>query len=136
MKYKVWDKELEEIVTDYPICINVLTGKIVEFRYGEYWDEHDVKDTEYILNDFTGFRDKNDVEIYENDIVKVFYQEHWYISYIRYEFGELTVASKYIGKDFHYFENPLDVIFDNIEGGHAIEVIGNMYENKDILEQQ
>src|SRR5699024_7839549 len=94
------------------------------------------KDTEYILNDFTGFRDKNDVEIYENDIVKVFYQEHWYISYIRYEFGKLTVASKYIGKDFHYFENPLDVIFDNIEGGHAIEVIGNMYENKDILEQQ
>lgn len=134
VKYKVWDKECKEFVTDYPICINVTTGKIVEFRYGEYWDEHDVEDTEYVLNDSTGLIDKNDVEIYENDIVKVFYREHWYISYIRYECGELTIASEYIGEYFNYYENPLDVISEWAKDGHAIEVIGNMYENKDILE--
>ena len=79
-----------------------------------------------ILMQYTGLKDKNDVEIYEGDMVKL-------ISFIKND-------------DFEYDEFIVPVVFD--EGcfqakgsgllAHCIipnklEVIGNIYENKELL---
>ena len=91
--------------------------------------------TYYELMQSTGLKDKNGVEIFYGDIVKVSYKEHSYASYITYDFHETTIEGKYIHEDFHYYENPLYIIFEDDDNDHAIEVIGNIYEHPHLLEE-
>lgn len=80
------------------------------------------------LMQYTGLKDKNGVEIYEGDIVRIthpFKDREWVgeIEYDRYAFG---------GKGFYFthFDTPGDLFS---EGTDYIEVVGNIYENPDLL---
>lgn len=117
-KYRVWHTEWEEFVTDYPICMNVFTGKIVKFNYGEYSGEEDIEDTKYILSKYTGLKDKNDVEIFEGDILKgpMDFGPAGFV-----EFVAPVSYHKINGYQLHYFLL------------EYTEVIGNIYENEDLL---
>lgn len=73
---------------------------------------------EYEIMQFTGLKDKNDKEIYEGDIVKTNYGK----------IGEVVfhiARSSYIIHDPDHFNEKLC--------DSPVEVIGNIYENKDLL---
>lgn len=73
-----------------------------------------------ILMQYTGLKDKDGKEIYEEDIVKgIFYQGKPEIS---------TVKWLEKGAAFIFFGYPM-----NVHGLHDVEVIGNIYENPELL---
>lgn len=77
-----------------------------------------------ILMQYTGLKDKNGVEIYEGDIVK---HIDWDNKIYRIEFLN---GSFILRRDF---ENIINKDFQEVDYGLEIEVIGNIYENKELL---
>ena len=77
------------------------------------------------IGQYTGLKDKNGKEIYEGDIVKVFTNKEWRIGKIIYEHSEFTIDVTN-NKDLKYGRTS---IIENLT-----EVIGNIYDNPELLE--
>jgi uncharacterized phage protein (TIGR01671 family) len=79
---------------------------------------------DFVLMQFTGLQDKNGVEIYESDIVKVLNNNNGYF--------EVIFVNAYVGgwvlkhKDLHF-------VSLGARKSEEIEVIGNVFENAELL---
>lgn len=93
-----------------------------------------------VLMQYTGLTDKNGKEIYEGDIVKTHDQNN----IIRYQHGSFMLIGLHedryernYSRLYHYL---IDSTIPNMEGSRfdgittTLEVIGNIYENPDLLE--
>ena len=76
-----------------------------------------------ILMQYTGLRDKNGKEIYEGDIVQTYFTE-------KIKGGKAVV--KYIERSFCMSQNQDDTEMDCV-WFNLCEVIGNIYENPELL---
>lgn len=135
LKFRAWDRKRKEwygsssddILTFYGFgifgeCTMLCMPPVEYLQYLE-------------ITQFTGLLDKNGKEIYEGDVVKT-------LSFDRYDedYSEIVLATVvYSGQSFYakYLDENLN---RQISGGNgfvlksSVEVIGNIYENRDLLQ--
>lgn len=113
IKFRAWDKDEKEML---PLGDMIENGGVSYF-IGENDLQPQYKSI--VLMQFTGLKDKNGKEIYEGDIVNYLYSgdEKLMVEWYDYEWLLATKEKKIIS-DFDWKE---------------CEVIGNIYENPELL---
>lgn len=123
-------KNLDCGFPDYTLMMNVhsidfVRGKLKAGNINETYKIEDVK-----LIQYTGIKDKNGVKIFEGDIVK---DEHKRLFVIEYKFGGFNIVPINCYND-EFSWNPLGDMQTAGWLNESAEIIGNIYENKELLE--
>jgi uncharacterized phage protein (TIGR01671 family) len=133
LKFRVWNKATKSWLNDdagthcwSEYCLNIFTGEVVEIvtsdnkffsRANEpnfYFDKNThVKESPYVVQQYTGLKDRHEKEIYEGDIIKLFNGDLYTVKFI--EENNETEMSGYFFSSF------------------GSEVIGNIFENNELL---
>lgn len=151
-KYRAFDKEIEgghmvysdgrdkvDRQVEYDFLIDE-KGNLVCAWFEDYddscWFSRTNNGTLDNLMQFTGICDKNGKEIYDGDVL---FDPSWWWGprFVYLNVGKCgpckgdSVMSYLLAKDI---KNPLDSATHNIWNGKDVEIIGNIYENPELLE--
>jgi uncharacterized phage protein (TIGR01671 family) len=124
IKFRAWDKEGNKMISGD------------NFAFEEYAPLNDLFHNNFKRFDFmqyTGCKDGNGVEIYEGDIIET--HEHRIQTIIWEDNGfkrKYTFERTFQGES--YFETRILEIGDSSNRNWGYKVIGNIYENKELLE--
>ena len=86
------------------------------------WDNSNIPVSNKSLGQFTGLLDRNDKEIYEGDIVKDINHDNKadiFTGEVKFEWGKWHIGSI--------------SLFNLLDVGDVVEIIGNIYENPELL---
>lgn len=134
-KFRVWDKANGRFIV--PTDERIKGATFFLTKHGELWVEPD--DDNYVFQLGSGVIDKNHREIYEGDIVRID-PDHMVnilsMDVVRYDKGEvkfinscLCVCQAYLGRV------PLETYAMCSCCPCGLEVIGNVYENPEMVSQ-
>lgn len=126
---KIYYQDKYEAYGDNLSSIDIYKETITITSFHNYENVYRFEDEKVKLMQYTGTKDKNNKEIYEGDIVKIIKQEGY---------GEYYNQVEYTAKIEHCISEfglqPLNLKLSD-ESIVEIEVIGNIYENKNLLEE-
>lgn len=123
LKFRAWTEEGEVMYYDvYPFKDDTLLLSYDEIAFDE------VPASDFILMQSTGLFDKNCNEIFEGDIVVNQYGRVGYVAYLKQEAGFVVVLKK---SDYRLGHRNTGESYD-VTNDH--EVIGDIYQNKELVE--
>ena len=123
IKFRVWDKETKNICEVRNIDF---ISEMVQIKYQANYGVRELENV--ILMQFTGLQDKNGVDIYEGDIL--IYQ-HMFVD--KKSVSEVIWNEKYSGFASYVEDDERRYILEK-ELKNQFEVIGNIYENPELME--
>jgi uncharacterized phage protein (TIGR01671 family) len=140
IKFRAWDKKAKVMVMDIQRAydgMNVgdydsdMSASIYPTTFESFLDNENIK-----VMQFTGLKDKNGKEIYEGDIIEATYIH----GAVQCE-GEwiAALASKLVAKEFKErftvkdIRDPIKTSFGIMRVPGKLEIIGNIYENPEML---
>ena len=131
MNYKVivgtygeWEKVKDD--ENYTACSMWIEPEKVDYKCEAHWSHFEPYHKDIKLMQYTGLKDKNGKEIYEGERLKV---EKVDLAYIYYDEDRMAWGIKEINE--FYFDSPL--LSENVS--LELEVIGNIYDNPNLLEK-
>ena len=149
IKFRVWDKitnrYLQELGIYYWHIPYSLDGEEITGEANLFGLSQLLRHNNFVAQQYTGLTDKNGEEIYEGDIVKInrcytrpFVNEKQQIDYRFIDDGEVEVGQVLWGWNSQkYLVSYEHIRYDDIEDfdkpSHKVEVIGNIFENPELL---
>lgn len=121
-RFRIWDKFCETWLTDFAINQD---GEINRF-----FNNEEALKRRFVLMQSTGLKDKNGKLIYEGDVVNGTCGVYWGKMIVKFNENEAKFYMYRIDKrytDLHFHGK-------NQEDNFELEVIGNIYENPELLE--
>lgn len=129
LRFRAWDKIDKEMIDVGKLILNGEQYSELDAVWGhnpyyeDIWISPKGKDNvlpiqEIEFMQYTGLKDKNGVEIYEGDVVKLNVPTYKTFTIVIYTLYEAFVLGK------------------NVETSDYIEILGNIYENPELLEEQ
>lgn len=141
-KYIAWVKDIGVM---FPVKTLFLESNI--YRLDKPYGNTDYMDDEIELMQFTGLYDKNGVEVYEGGVIKIYADNGFYtceiIEKVIFKQGQYGIEHGDLYRDFcslsdlykptktEYISNVGEVA---TESEPMFEVIGNIYDNPELLE--
>jgi uncharacterized phage protein (TIGR01671 family) len=120
-KFRVWHKTLEKFLSPDEWVIS-LDGELIFWFIGS--DRiHKVPKDLYVIQQFTGLRDKNGKDIYEEDIVICIQEKQKYIGKVGFSGGSF----------WFYGETSFPLLQTYSE---ELKVIGNIFQNPELLKNE
>nr|DAL04152.1 MAG TPA: YopX protein [Caudoviricetes sp.] len=132
LKFRAYIKSIQKIVDVTEIdlknkmaTLDIATNEVnPDFSF--WWKETELPFSDIVIMQSTGLFDKNEVEIYEGDIIDVGTR----IPFLnKIQRDEETAYLKLVPLDKRWTES----YFTNFEDKSRYEVVGNIYENKELL---
>ncbi len=126
IKFRAWDKKLKEW-TNY--SISNIDDILIDFYNKEtgFW-ESDRRGERFILCQYTGLKNINGKEIYEGDIVRAVGFSEW-IGVAKYSDKNQAFVFECIDKNYRG-----NIVFMS-QFGQGFKILGNIYENPELLEE-
>ena len=125
IKFRAWLKEEKKIVNVETIDF---TDKSIQYlEKSEIINAYLLRRVSFDdveLMQYTGIKDKNGKEVYEGDIVILNDAEEENRCVVKYKYGSYILIDGDLREDL-----------SNVESDKFLEVVGNIYENKNLMEE-
>ena len=130
LKFRAWDKANKEMLKIDVIDFFLKGIRVLEHNGNSFF----MKFSDVEIMQSTGLFDKNEKEIFEGDIINCGYLFNGSPFDELDEYEEEKGVVKFVNCGFNIkFKNDTNLFIDIMESCEDIEVIGNIYENKELL---
>ncbi|HIC3980418.1 TPA: YopX family protein [Campylobacter jejuni] len=141
--FRIWDKTKEEFLKKEPTLIKLDNERVIAGRISRFYaNTADIADmfigngNDLEIELWTGYFDKNENKIYENDIIKnESLEEIYYITRDNtYKMFEIIIYDKDCNENLYRKKNPADInLLKMLVSDKNMSVIGNIHENPELL---